>query len=133
TVTWSIINTLGVASINPSTGLVTAISNGTVIAKCIANDGSGVYDTQTITIINQTSNGICKIVDEDFESAVLSDKWVGDVNKFSFSSISPGGGTYSIASSNTDNNSNGGLNTNEGMRYYFSASNPTYISYQIKT
>ncbi|MCB9360555.1 MAG: T9SS type A sorting domain-containing protein [Flavobacteriales bacterium] len=132
-VTWSIINTLGIASINPSTGLVTAIANGTVIAKCVANDGSGIFDTQTLTISNQTIDGICKIMDEDFESTPLSDRWIGDVNKFTFSSVNPGSGNYSIESSNTDVNSSGTLNTNEGMRYYFSASNPTYISYQIKT
>ncbi len=52
TVTWSIQNGTGQASIN-STGLITAISNGTVTARATANDGSGVYGTLTITISNQ--------------------------------------------------------------------------------
>ena len=50
--TWSIANGTGQASIN-STGLVTAVANGTVTARATANDGSGVYGTLTITISNQ--------------------------------------------------------------------------------
>ncbi len=52
TVTWSIENGTGQASISDS-GLVTAISNGTVTAKATANDGSGVFGTLTIAISNQ--------------------------------------------------------------------------------
>ena len=52
TVTWSITNDTGQASIN-SSGLVTAISNGTVIARATANDGSSVSGSLTITISNQ--------------------------------------------------------------------------------
>ncbi len=52
TVTWSIINGTGQATIN-STGLVTAFENGTVTARAIANDGSGVFGTLIITISNQ--------------------------------------------------------------------------------
>jgi uncharacterized protein YjdB len=51
-VTWSISNGTGQATIN-STGLVTSIDNGTVIARATANDGSGIYGTLTITISNQ--------------------------------------------------------------------------------
>jgi uncharacterized protein YjdB len=51
-VTWSITNGTGQAVIN-STGLVTALGNGTVIAKATANDGSGIYGTMTITNSNQ--------------------------------------------------------------------------------
>ena len=40
-VTWSLINGTGQATIN-SSGLVTAISNGTVTARATANDGSGI-------------------------------------------------------------------------------------------
>ncbi len=52
TVTWSIINGTGQATIN-TTGLVTAIANGTVTARAIANDGSGVFGELVITITNQ--------------------------------------------------------------------------------
>ncbi len=52
TVTWSISSVTGEATIS-STGLVTAVSNGTVIARATANDGSGVYGELTITITNQ--------------------------------------------------------------------------------
>jgi uncharacterized protein YjdB len=53
TVTWSISNSTGQATIN-SSGLVTAITYGTVIARATANDGSGISGTMTITISNQT-------------------------------------------------------------------------------
>jgi uncharacterized protein YjdB len=52
TVTWSISNGTGQATIN-SSGLVTAQSNGTVTARATANDGSGVFGTLVITISNQ--------------------------------------------------------------------------------
>ena len=51
-VTWSIINETGQASIN-SSGIITAISNGTVKAQATAKDGSGVYGSLVISIINQ--------------------------------------------------------------------------------
>jgi hypothetical protein len=51
-VTWSIPNGTGQASIS-SSGLVTAITDGTVAAMATATDGSGVYGTLFITISNQ--------------------------------------------------------------------------------
>ena len=53
TVTWSITSGSGFASVNSSTGLLTATDNGSVTARATANDGSGVYGTLTITISNQ--------------------------------------------------------------------------------
>src|SRR5690606_19802917 len=52
TVTWSITNETGQATIN-TTGLVTAVSSGTVTAVATANDGSGVQSSLVITISNQ--------------------------------------------------------------------------------
>ena len=52
TVTWSVINVTGEATIN-SSGLVTAIADGTVVARATANDGSGIFADITISIINQ--------------------------------------------------------------------------------
>ena len=52
TVTWSLENGTGQATIN-STGLVTALEDGTVTARATANDGSGVYGILVITISNQ--------------------------------------------------------------------------------
>jgi uncharacterized protein YjdB len=52
TVTWSMANSTGQATIS-ATGLVTAVSNGTVTARATANDGSGIYGTLVITINNQ--------------------------------------------------------------------------------
>ena len=59
TVTWTIANGTGQATIS-STGLVTAVSNGTVTARATANDGSGIYGTLVITISSQVIpvNGI---------------------------------------------------------------------------
>jgi hypothetical protein len=53
TVSWSITNGTGSATIN-SSGLVTAINDGIVTARATALDGSGIYDTYVITISNQT-------------------------------------------------------------------------------
>jgi len=52
-VTWSIINGTGQASIS-SSGLVTAVANGTVTARATARDGSGVYGSLVVTISGQT-------------------------------------------------------------------------------
>jgi uncharacterized protein YjdB len=52
TVTWSIVNNTGQAAIS-STGLVTAVNNGTVTTRATANDGTGVSETFTITISDQ--------------------------------------------------------------------------------
>ncbi len=51
-VTWSLVNGTGQASIN-SSGQVTAISDGSVTARATANDGSGIYGTLIITIASQ--------------------------------------------------------------------------------
>lgn len=50
--TWSITSGMEKATINNS-GLVTAVANGTITVKAIANDGSGVYGTLQINITNQ--------------------------------------------------------------------------------
>jgi uncharacterized protein YjdB len=51
-VDWSIISGTGNATIS-STGLVTALENGSVIARATANDGSGIYGALEITISGQ--------------------------------------------------------------------------------
>jgi uncharacterized repeat protein (TIGR02543 family) len=52
-VTWSVIPGTGTASISP-TGLLTALTNGTVIVKATANDGSGVYGEMLVMISGQS-------------------------------------------------------------------------------
>ena len=52
--TWSVVNGSGSASINPS-GLLTAISNGTVTVTATANDASGISGSSVITISNQST------------------------------------------------------------------------------
>jgi uncharacterized protein YjdB len=63
TVTWSLTNGTGQASINAS-GLVTAFANGIVTAKATANDASGVYgileiliSVETLTDFSSGNNG----------------------------------------------------------------------------
>ncbi len=52
TVTWSVINGTGEATIN-SSGLLTAVANGIVTAVAAANDGSGIHGSLEVTISNQ--------------------------------------------------------------------------------
>jgi len=54
TVTWSITSGSAYAIINSSTGLLTAVANGTVTVRATANDGSNVSGSMVVTITNQT-------------------------------------------------------------------------------
>jgi uncharacterized protein YjdB len=56
TVSWSVQNGTGSATINATTGLLTAISNGMVTVKATANDGTNIFGTKVITITNQSTN-----------------------------------------------------------------------------
>jgi len=49
---WSVVNGTGEAMIS-STGLLTAVANGTVTVKATATDGSGVVGTFDILISGQ--------------------------------------------------------------------------------
>ena len=51
-VTWSVINGTGSATINPSTGVLIGVTAGTVQVCATANDGSGVQGCTTITVIS---------------------------------------------------------------------------------
>lgn len=51
-VTWSVSNLTGEAIIS-TTGKLTAVSNGTVMVKAAATDGTGIYGTHIITISGQ--------------------------------------------------------------------------------
>ncbi len=51
-VSWSVASDTGRANID-SSGLLTAVSNGIVIVRATANDGSGIYGEITITITGQ--------------------------------------------------------------------------------
>ncbi len=75
TVTWTVQNGTGAASIS-STGLVTAISNGTVSATAAATDGSGVKGDLIITISGQTVavNGITVTCATSSSSSITSNK-----------------------------------------------------------
>ncbi|RIX59622.1 hypothetical protein D3P08_05665 [Paenibacillus nanensis] len=54
-VTWSVENGTGSATINES-GLLTAVSDGTVTVKATAADGSGIVGAKSITISGQTTS-----------------------------------------------------------------------------
>lgn len=51
-ITWSVTNETGAASIS-SSGILTALANGTVRVKAMANDASGVFGTRQIKISKQ--------------------------------------------------------------------------------
>ena len=53
-ITWSVTNGSGSATIN-SSGLLTGVSAGTVTVRATATDGSGVYGTAVITLLNSTT------------------------------------------------------------------------------
>ncbi|WEK55043.1 MAG: Ig-like domain-containing protein [Candidatus Cohnella colombiensis] len=67
TVTWSVVNGTGQASINATTGVLTAQKNGTVNVIATANDGSGVKGEFTVTINGQNmvlGNGWSWVVED---------------------------------------------------------------------
>jgi hypothetical protein len=66
TVTWSGTNAVGTVS---SSGLVTALTNGTVTPRATANDGSAVYGEEEITVSGQV---VEMIADGGFDNA---SKW----------------------------------------------------------
>jgi uncharacterized protein YjdB len=68
TVTWSVINGTGTATIS-SSGLLSATTEGTVTVKADANDGSGVSGTKDILIIPAKVSSIT--VNAAEESAAL--------------------------------------------------------------
>ena len=53
TVTWSLSGGSSFASINSTTGLLTALAEGTVTVHATSTDGSGVYGVTTVSITNQ--------------------------------------------------------------------------------
>jgi uncharacterized protein YjdB len=72
TVTWSVINGTGQATIS-TTGLVTALDNGIVTARATANDGSGIFGTLIITISNQVVSVSSITVTGSSGSTIISD------------------------------------------------------------
>jgi len=79
-VTWSIVNGTGQASIS-ATGLVTAKENGTVTATATANDGSGIFGTLVITISNQiTPVSTITVTGVDGLSSITEDKGTLQLN-----------------------------------------------------
>ena len=59
-VTWSIVPVTGAATIS-ATGVVTAVSDGTVWAKAVSNAATSYADSLMITISNQNTSGISEI------------------------------------------------------------------------
>lgn len=51
TISWSVTNGTGSATINSSTGLLTAVGLGTVTVTATAHDGSGITGTEQITVV----------------------------------------------------------------------------------
>ena len=57
-VSWSLTGGSAYAVINSTTGLLTAVANGTVTVRVTANDGSGIFGTTTITVSGQSTQTI---------------------------------------------------------------------------
>jgi hypothetical protein len=75
-IVWSETEGTGHATLN-SSGLMTAISNGTATARATANDGSGIYGYKQITISNQTScNQNLVMYSEQFDN----ETWFGSAD-----------------------------------------------------
>jgi uncharacterized repeat protein (TIGR02543 family) len=91
-VTWSIIGGEEYASINPSTGVLTGLSAGTVTIKATANDGGGVFDTISIEIVDYS-------VDIDFEDLDhVSTLWIDGVA----CPVDPSSGIVTVPLANDD-------------------------------
>ena len=75
TVTWSISRGTDLASID-ETGLVMATDNGTVTVRAEANDGSGVWTTLDIPIIDFNSDLFSIIVTRDEIKIQLNDNYI---------------------------------------------------------
>ena len=76
TVTWSIVEGSGNAIISP-TGLVTALSNGTVTAEARANDDSGVTGTFIIVIDITNDAPFIAIVDDNELKFLIDESYLG--------------------------------------------------------
>jgi hypothetical protein len=101
TFTWSVTNGTGSATIS-SSGLLTAVTNGTVTVRATAHDGSGIYNTIVTTLSNQTVTGYPVVI-----TTILTDV------------------TPTTATLGGNVTSDGGLTvTNRGLCYNASA-NPT--------
>jgi uncharacterized protein YjdB len=118
-VTWSVANITGLATISPS-GLVTAVDNGVVTAQANASDGSGIYGTMDISIeinlqkpfsVIVTSDQIRIIFYEDYVSSVaglynlqgtLMMRKTVDSNVVVFNTFSISSGLYIIVVSKGD-------------------------------
>jgi len=64
-VIWSVTNQTGTATINSTTGVLSALTAGTVLVEAMANDGSGITGSTVINIQQATS--ITSIQSEQFK------------------------------------------------------------------
>ncbi|MBE3086434.1 MAG: Ig-like domain-containing protein, partial [Bacteroidetes bacterium] len=113
TVTWTVTPGTGNGSIGSVSGILTAISDGTVTVRATALDGSGVYDDQVITISNQS---VLTLLDG------LVGYWKLD---------EPGAGSIAYDALNTNNLTNTGATTNQpgkiGKSFYFTGSGSSFL------
>ncbi|HLP86828.1 MAG TPA: Ig-like domain-containing protein [Candidatus Paceibacterota bacterium] len=94
TVVWSVINGTGQATINSSTGLVTAVSDGTVTVRATANDGSAVYGEYALTLSGQLNLAPSFLTTD----GLTEGWWVAESDN-----ITMGTGVSSLADSSTNN------------------------------
>lgn len=83
-VTWSSTNGTGTATISVS-GILTAQADGTVTVRATANDGSGIYDDQVITLSNQVITTVEMAEGELDLIDILNVQYsIGDIRQLSF-------------------------------------------------
>jgi uncharacterized protein YjdB len=76
-ITWTIIGGTGFGTINPTTGLLTAIANGTIIVKGTTTDGSSFFANTSITVSNQPPVPVSSIAVSGFGGATAITTNVG--------------------------------------------------------
>lgn len=75
-VIWSVENGSGSATINAN-GLLTAVSNGTVIVRATSAAVSSVFGTKTITISNQDTSAVLSVEISSADDVVIIDTFQG--------------------------------------------------------
>ena len=102
-VTWSVINGSGSATIS-NTGLLTAVSNGTVTARATAQDGSDIFGDLVVTISNQGENNTnigSHVYSIDYQNNLIGDVPANtSLDTFTLNIFTPTGAQFTVYQSN---------------------------------
>ncbi|WP_170228016.1 Ig-like domain-containing protein [Vicingus serpentipes] len=101
-VTWSVTNGTGTATINPSTGMLTGGSPGTVTVFATSNDGSGIQGSTVITVNTLANLVISEIMYNGPEAGTDTTEFIeiynNDVAAVDLTNYSLVGGNYTFPS-----------------------------------